>query len=91
MEIFFYILAKAVDLYLDLASFAILARVIMPFFTNVEESGLYGLAVVVSEPCIIPFRILSDKLGIWQDTPIDVPLMATVISLSLLGFVLPVI
>ena len=91
LETVMYILAKVVDVYLDLASFAILVRVILPFFTNADESSLYGLSVLVSEPCIIPFRVISDKFGIWQDTPLDMPLMMGVISLSLLSFILPVI
>ena len=91
MELIFYLLAKAVAIYLDAASLAILFRVVFPIFADAENSPLYGLSVVLSEPLIIPFRVISSKLGIWQDTPLDVPLLASTVFLMLSSLFLPVI
>ena len=91
MEIIFYILAKAVDIYLDIAAIAILLRVILPFFTDAEHNPIYTVVTVVSEPIIIPFRVISDKLGFWQDTPLDMPLLASTFFLMLISLFLPVI
>ena len=84
-------LAKAVDIYLNVASIAILVRVIIPFFSDTEANPLYAIALVLSEPVIIPFRVISDKLGIWQDTPVDIPLLASTVFLMLSGLFLPII
>ena len=91
MEIIFYILAKAVDIYLDIAAVALLLRVILPIFTDAENSPIYAVAAVISEPVIIPFRVISDKLGIWQDTPLDIPLLVSTFFLMLTSLFLPVI
>ena len=91
MDIIFYVLAKAVDIYLDVASIAILARVIFPIFADPESSPLYAIAAVLSEPVIAPFRVIAEWLGIWQDTPLDVPLLASTVFLMLSSLLLPVI
>ena len=91
MEILFYILAKAVDIYLSLASVAILVRVMIPFFSSPDGNPLYAITVVLTEPLITPFRVISDKLGIWQDTPIDMPLIASTVFLMVASLFLPVI
>lgn len=91
METVFYILAKAVDIYLSVASVAMLIRVIMPLFSEPDSSPLYAITVALTEPLIIPFRVISNKLGFWQDTPIDIPLLASTVFLMLLSLFLPVI
>ena len=91
METILYILAKTVQLYLNLASYAMLARVVMQFFVNVEESKLYLLLCYVSEPVILPFRIVMAKLNIGQNLPLDMPFMAACLGLSVLQIFLPVI
>ena len=91
MEIVFYVLAKAVDIYLDVAAIALLVRVIFPIFADAENSPIYAIAAVLSEPVIIPFRVISDKFGIWQDTPLDMPLLASTVFLMLTSLILPVI
>ena len=90
-KIIFYILAKAVAIYLDIASIAILVRVLIPIFTGADGGPLYTLAVVLSEPIIIPFRVISEKFGFWQDTPLDVPLLASSVFLMLASLFLPII
>ena len=91
METVFYILAKAVDIYLSVASVAMLIRVIIPFFSDPDSNPIYAITVVLTEPLIIPFRVISDKLGFWQDTPIDIPLLASTVFLMLTSLFLPVI
>ena len=91
METIFYILAKTVQLYLSVASYAMLARVVIQFFVSVEESKLYVLLCYISEPVILPFRIVMAKLNIGQNIPIDMPFMAACIGLSILQVFLPAI
>ena len=91
METIFYILAKTVQLYLSVASYAMLARVVIQFFVSVEESKLYVLLCYISEPVILPFRIVMAKLNIGQNSPVDWSFFVTSILVVLLMNLLPII
>ena len=58
MEAILYVLAKVVAIYLSIATYAIFGRVILQFFVVPEESRLYALLFFISEPFIMPFRII---------------------------------
>ena len=91
MEIIFYILAKVVQIFLSVISLAMLLRVLLQFFVDITTNKLYALCVAVSEPFILPFRLLFAKLNILQDSPLDVPFLVTYIALSLVAGFLPLI
>ena len=91
MENVFFIIAKVVQIYLSVASYSMLGRVILQFFVNIEESRLYVLLCCLSEPVIMPFRFVMAKLNIGQNIPLDMPFMAACLGLSLLQLFLPII
>jgi uncharacterized protein YggT (Ycf19 family) len=68
-----------------------LGRVLLQFFVNPEESRLYAFLFFLSEPVILPFRILFAKFNIGQNTPLDMPFLTACLSLSLIQMFLPVI
>ena len=76
---------------LDVIYFAMLVRMILPFFVNPEENKIYALSLVITEPVIIPVRLLMVKLNIGQDSPIDWSFFVAAILLSVLQSALPVI
>lgn len=90
MEIFLHILASAVSVYLGLASLAMLLRVILQLFVT-NESKIMALCVMVSEPVIIPFRLLLAKLNIGQNTPLDIPFFVAYLAIGILQVFLPAI
>lgn len=89
MEVFFFIIAKTISILLDIVYFAMLARVILPFFVVPEESRLYALAAVLTEPIIIPFRFIMMKLNIGQNSPLDWSFFVAAVALSILQSALP--
>ena len=91
MEIFLYILAKTVQIFLSLISLAMLMRVILQFFVDTTKSRFYALCVAITEPVIVPFRLLFAKLNIAQRTPIDVPFLVAYLTLSIVTSILPLI
>ena len=91
METVFLILAKTISVFLSLVSVAMMVRVIMPFFFEVEENKLFMLSCLISEPLIAPVRAVMAKLNIGQDSPIDWAFFVTFFIVSLLEAVLPVI
>lgn len=91
MEAVFYILAKAVAVYLSVASYAMLGRVLISFFVNPEESTVYALCYFVSEPIVLPFRLVMGALRIGENSIIDMPFMAAYFGLTIIQLFLPVI
>ncbi len=91
VETVFLILAKTVQIAIELAMLAMMIRMIMPLFLDVENSVVYSLCCYVSEPFIIPVRFIMVKLNIGQDSPIDWSFFTAYLVLCLLQFVLPAI
>lgn len=85
-----HILASAVSIYLGLASLAMLLRVILQLFVA-EDNKIMALCVMVSEPVIIPFRLLLAKLNIGQNTPLDIPFFVAYLVIGILQVFLPAI
>ena len=75
---------------LEVVYFAMLVRMICSFLLNVEESKIYLIAFMITEPFIIPVRLLMVKLNIGQNSPIDWSFFITSIILSIVTVFLPI-
>lgn len=91
METVFYILAKIVQIFLSVISFAMLMRVLLQFFVDIQKNKLYAISVALTEPIVVPFRILFAKLNIAQNTPLDLPFMVAYLAVWLVSAFLPLI
>ena len=91
METVFFILAKSISITLGVVSFAMLARVIMQFFVDPTESRIFALALLITEPFVVPVRAFMVKFNIGQNTPIDWAFSITYILIWMLRTFLPAI
>ena len=91
METVFLILAKTVQIVLDVVMLAMFIRMLMPLFFDTEGNIIYGLSCFISEPFIIPVRFIMVKLNVGQDSPIDWSFFASYLILSGLQLILPAI
>lgn len=91
METVFYILAKCVRIILDVISLSMMIRMLLPIFADVEDNRLYMLSVTVTEPLIIPVRIVLDMLGIGENMPLDMGFLTTYFLLAIIDLFLPII
>jgi len=85
------ILAATVQLAISLICYAMLGRMLMPLFTDVEDSRLYLMLCAMTEPFIIPVRAVMIHFNIGQDSPIDWSFSLTYIILTMIQVFLPVI
>ena len=81
--------ARFISVLLDTVSIAMLIRVFMPFFIDVEGSRLYAFLSIITEPFIAPVRFLLVKFNILQDSPIDWSFTFAYILISLVQSLLP--
>ena len=73
---------------IELISLLLFVRAILSWFAGMGGSKFYDLLCYVTEPFLMPYRILCDKLGIGQGFPIDLSFLATVFTLQLLTVLL---
>ena len=81
MGIFYlrYIIGSLIGLFQTL----LLVRALLSWFP--VSSGIYDFLHLVTEPIIMPVRILFDKMGIDVSMPIDLPFLVTYILLSVIS------
>ena len=87
MALVLHIVSNVVVLILSALQLAMLVRAVLSWFpidSNRFIDFLYG----ITEPFIIPFRLLFEKLNWFQNLPIDVSFMAAYLVLTLLIFLL---
>ena len=86
-----YFIAKVTEIMLSAVSFAMIFRMLMPLFTNVEDSRLYMFCCFISEPFVIPVRYFMARFNIGQNSPIDWAFCFSYLIISVLQTMLPVI
>ena len=62
---------------------AMFVRAIMSWIPDSEEWGVTRFVTVLTEPLIIPVRALFNKMGWFQDLPMDISFFVTYILLSI--------
>ena len=83
-----YILVQCLTLFLDVISIAMLARAVLSWFSQGEQTRLGAFLYVVTEPVIQPVRHLCGRLGWFQGTPFDMPFLITMVLMSFISLML---
>ena len=76
-----YVVSTTVHLMLSMVMISMSARAILSLFINPEESKLYAIAYMISEPIIMPVGLLFYKLNWFQRTPMDISFLITYLLL----------
>ncbi len=73
---------------IELISLALFVRAILSWIPPVRESKVYGVVCMLTEPFLMPFRMLFDRLGIGQGFFIDLSFLATILTLQFIAAIL---
>ena len=76
---------------LDVVSFFMMLRAILPIFGVAEDSKFMLFLFAATEPFIIPVRFVIYKLNILQDSMIDWSFTITYFVLILVRMILPIV
>ena len=88
MELFGFIFKNTILALLSCVSLCFLLRAVLSLFGASEDNRVLLFAAYVTEPVIWPFRALFDRLGLFEESPIDVPFLCGVFVLMLTQAVL---
>lgn len=86
-----YILARVAQLFLGFAEIAMLLRAILSWFIQDEDSKLMFFLMLVTEPLILPIRVICSRIRALDNMVFDIPFLITVLLLSFLNAALPVL
>ena len=85
MEYAFYVLANTILILIDILQFAMLARAILSWLDPMQQWRISSFLRALTEPVIMPVRLLCEKMHWFEGVPIDIPFLITMILLSLIG------
>ena len=85
---FIVVLLRAVVMVLLVA---MLLRAVMSWFISDDGSKFYNFVCLITEPVIIPVRSLFERLGWFQNLPLDISFYITYLLLSLLQLFLELV
>ena len=91
MNLLLYLLVYAIRLFLTIEQVLFLARAILSWIFMTEDSKIMNFLYRVTEPLIIPARILLGRIEGINEMPIDIPFFATVILLPIVQMLLPTV
>lgn len=84
MTVGVYIFLQTVLLLVGVIDVAMLARMIVGWFTMGEQTKFGSFLYVVTEPIIWPVRALCAKFGWFQNLPFDMPFFLTSVLMMML-------
>ncbi len=87
MPTVFTVVTDIVVLLLLGVQIAMMIRAILSWFP-LDSNKFVDFLYAITEPFIVPIRLLFEKLGWFQNLPIDVSFMVSYLLLSVLSFVL---
>ncbi len=91
MTVVLYCICTALRLLVNLLETAIFLRAILSWFPIDEDGFLPRLLYCLTEPVIIPVRMLLSRFGIGEDSPLDFSPMIAMLLLMVISMFLPVI
>ena len=86
--VFLNILCATVSAGLRLLILFFLLRVVLDIFFMGEENRFSAFLFGVTEPFVLPFRVLFERLGWFQNIPLDVPFLVSSMIITILSLFL---
>lgn len=90
MDLALYILKSTILTLLDVMEIAMFVRAILSWFDPEGEGALSSFLFVITEPLVLPFRKLCEKMHWFEGSPLDFPFLFTVLMLAVVSTLLEV-
>ncbi len=91
MDIAIFFLKSTLLIVIDVLQIAMLIRALFSWFDPMKESKISNFLFVLTEPVILPFRRLCERMHWFEGSFLDMPFLFAVLLLSLLQFSLSVL
>jgi len=86
-----FVIQSLIVILIDVLLLAMFVRAILSWFDPMQEGRLSGFLVMVTEPVILPIRVLCDKNHWFEGLPMDMPFMLSWLLLMLIQLLVQII
>ncbi len=83
-DTFIYFFKQTLLVLIYALDIALFLRAILSWFDPMQSNRFSGFLVLLTEPIIIPFRMLCAKFHWFEGFPIDMPFMMTILVLMVI-------
>jgi len=73
---------------IELISILLLIRAVFSWFPTVRGGRVLEIIYMITEPVLLPYRTLFNRLAIGRGFPVDLSFLATMITLQIIAAVL---
>lgn len=87
---FCYVIIDIVRIFVMALDIAMLLRAVISWIPGADENILSDFLYTVTEPIIVPVRMLFEKFGWFEDSPLDVPFFIAGLLLTGILYVLSI-
>ncbi len=91
MQAVLYVIARTAQLLLGLVELAMFLRAILSWFIADEDNRFMIFLFAVTEPFILPIRVICSRFRALNESPIDISFFIAFLVISLLNSLLPVL
>ncbi len=88
MTTFYYMIRSAALLVLTLLELMMFLRAIMSWFPQVQGNKFHQMMVMLTEPIIMPFRALVERIPALRGFPLDISFSLAFLTLIVLETIL---
>ena len=91
METVAIILSRFILLAIGAVQLAMFLRMILSLLGMEEEGGLGAFLLLLTEPILLPVRLILGRIRALEGVPLDLSFIVTYLLLSLLSYSLPIV
>lgn len=91
MPTFVYLIVLLLRTVITVLLVAMFVRAVLSWFTDGEDSRLVGFLTMITDPVILPIKSLFERLGWFQNLPIDISFYVSYLLLALLQVLLEMV
>ena len=88
---FIYVLTTLVNVALSALQLLLIARALLSWMPFDEDSKLICFITMLTEPVVLPLRLIFERFDALADLPIDISCMAAFLILSTVQVLLPTV
>ena len=85
---FVYVVKSVLLFFIEIVSIAMLIRALLSWFPMDENGKLTTFFYYITEPLIMPMRLIFDRFGWGRSSPMDLPFLVTSLELMLLYLII---
>lgn len=91
MDTVLYIFQQLIIILIDVLHIAMFVRAILSWFDPMQEGKLTAFLHTLTEPVILPIRMLCEKRHWFEGVPLDIPFLLTWLLLSVIQVLIGVL